>query len=292
MVWSYLLQVRYVPSWFPGAGFKKEAAACRAVVEQFMYEPFSKVKAEIATGSALPSYVSNLIENSNGSPNLRDEELIVWTAGDIYGAGSDTTISIISSFVLAMILFPEVQRRAQAEIDTAVGSFRFPSFADRGALPYVNAVVKEAIRWNPVISTIGRTTRQDDIYRGYLVPAGTLVMANVWGITHDDRIYPEPHAFKPERYLDPSKPCLDPRNLAFGVGKRSCVGRHLAENMVFITLVTLLFAFDINPEMNENGQGVMPEVEYTGGAFIHPGPFACRITPRRAEIASIINRNL
>ena len=49
---------------------------------------------------------------------------------------------------------------------------------------------------------------------------------------------------------------------------RSCVGRHLAENMVFITLVTLLFAFDINPEMNENGQGVMPEVEYTGGAFM------------------------
>lgn len=47
VVWSYLLQVRYVPSWFPGAGFKKEAAACRAVVEQFMYEPFSKVKAEI-----------------------------------------------------------------------------------------------------------------------------------------------------------------------------------------------------------------------------------------------------
>lgn len=46
------------------------------------------------------------------------------------------------------------------------------------------------------------------------------------------------------------------------------MGRHLAENMVFITLVTLLFAFDINPEMDENGQGVMPEVEYTGGALM------------------------
>jgi len=52
-----------------------------------------------------------------------------------------------------MILFPEVQRKAQAEIDAIVGLSRFPSFADRGALPYVNAVVKEAMRWNPVIST-------------------------------------------------------------------------------------------------------------------------------------------
>lgn len=52
-----------------------------------------------------------------------------------------------------MILFPEVQRKAQAEIDAIVGLSRFPSFADRSALPYVNAMVKEAMRWNPVIST-------------------------------------------------------------------------------------------------------------------------------------------
>ena len=148
------------------------------------------------------------------------------------------------------------------------------------------------------------------------------------GITHDDRIYSEPYAFKPERYLDPSKPCLDPRNLVFGTGKRyghrilsgvvshlsnhrSCVGRYLAENMIFIALVTLLFAFDISPEVDKNGKTIIPEVEYTGGAFMwvrnsnlinqvilslrlcsHPDPFPCRITPRRAEIASIINQNL
>lgn len=105
------------------------------------------------------------------------------------------------------------------------------------------------------------------------------------GITHDDRIYSEPYAFKPERYLDPSKPCLDPRNLVFGTGKRyghrillgvashlsnhrSCVGRYLAENMIFIALVTLLFAFDISPEVDKNGKTIIPEVEYTGGAFM------------------------
>lgn len=134
----------------------------------------------------MPSYVSHMLENSGSSLSPEDEELIVWTAGEIYGGlclsaylgltditsqlalirfvhqqgfcsisidDKLQTISIISSFVLAMILFPEVQRKAQAEIDAIVGLSRFPSFADRGALPYVNAVVKEAMRWNPVIST-------------------------------------------------------------------------------------------------------------------------------------------
>lgn len=110
---------------------------------------------------------------------------------------STQTVSTISSFLLAMILFPEVQRKAQDEIDSIVGSSRLPTFADRGSLPYVNAVVKEALRWNPVTSSsslnssysaeyvaeflvVGRTAREDDHYRGYFIPAGTLVMANVW----------------------------------------------------------------------------------------------------------------
>ena len=148
----------------------------------------------------MPSYVSKLIENSGSSLSPEDEELIVWTAGEIFGGlclsvylgftditsqlalirfvqqrGSRSisiddilqTISIISSFVLAMVLFPEVQRKAQAEIDTIVGLTRFPSFADRGALPYVNAMVKEALRWNPVISTgkeLHSSRLDDNIY--------------------------------------------------------------------------------------------------------------------------------
>ncbi|KXN81948.1 O-methylsterigmatocystin oxidoreductase [Leucoagaricus sp. SymC.cos] len=139
--------------WFPGAGFQREAAACKKILEQFIYGPFSKVKADMATGSVSASYASNLLSNSSGTLRPEDEDLYVWTAGEIFGAGSDTTVSITSSFILAMVLFPEVQRNAQAEIDSVVGVSKLPSFSDRGALPYVNAVVKEAMRWNPVIST-------------------------------------------------------------------------------------------------------------------------------------------
>ncbi|KXN92768.1 O-methylsterigmatocystin oxidoreductase, partial [Leucoagaricus sp. SymC.cos] len=207
---------------FPGAGFQREAAACKKVLEQFIYGPFSKVKADMATGSVLASYASNLLSNSSGTLRPEDEDLYAWTAGEIFG-DDPQTISITSSFILAMVLFPEVQRNAQAEIDSVAGVSKLPFFSDRGALPYVNVVVKEAMRWNPVISTVlasilvGRTTRKDDIYRGYLVSVGTLVMANVWGITYDDQVYPQPYTFKLERYLNTSEPCLDPRTTIVSV---------------------------------------------------------------------------
>lgn len=61
------------------------------------------------------------------------------------------TVSAMNSFFLAMALFPEIQQRAQAEIDSVVGTDRLPAFADRPNLPYVDGIVKEALRWNPVV---------------------------------------------------------------------------------------------------------------------------------------------
>ena len=64
--------------------------------------------------------------------------------------GADTTVSAIYSFFLAMTLFPHVLKRAQEEIDSVIGSDRLPAFEDRPNLPYVEALVKEVFRWNPV----------------------------------------------------------------------------------------------------------------------------------------------
>ena len=83
--------------------------------------------------------------------------------------------------MLAMVLHPEVQARAQAEIDAVVGRDRMPSFADRDALPYIRAVVRESLRWR-MVGPLGvpRTTVQDDVYEGRHIAAGTMVMASIW----------------------------------------------------------------------------------------------------------------
>ena len=80
-----------------------------------------------------------------------ERDLLAWTAEALYTGGADTSVSVTYTFFLAMTLFPEVQKAAQEEIDRIVGSDRLPSFADRENLPYINALVKETLRWQPVV---------------------------------------------------------------------------------------------------------------------------------------------
>jgi cytochrome P450 len=80
-----------------------------------------------------------------------------------------------------MSLHPDVQKRAQEEVDRVVGTDRLPTFDDLSQLHYVNAVIKEVLRWAPV-APLGLQHRvlQDDVYEGYLIPKGVTVVANIW----------------------------------------------------------------------------------------------------------------
>ena len=89
----------------------------------------------------------------------------------------------MTAFILAMTLWPDIQARAQAELDAVVGTSwtRFPTFADRVRLPYINAIVLEVLRWNPAVPLgLAHRLTEDDIYRGWLIPKGTVVWANIW----------------------------------------------------------------------------------------------------------------
>ena len=82
---------------------------------------------------------------------------------------------------LAMALYPEVQKKAQAELDTIVGSDRLPTFEDRDSLVYINAIVQESLRWfNVTPLGISHRSVEDDVVLGYFVPAGTILVANIW----------------------------------------------------------------------------------------------------------------
>ena len=80
-----------------------------------------------------------------------------------------------------MALYPDVQKKAQAELEKVVGSQRLPDFADRDALPYVNAILKELARWHVVAPTgVPHAATQDDVYNGYFIPAGATIHALEW----------------------------------------------------------------------------------------------------------------
>ncbi|KAG2077736.1 cytochrome P450 [Suillus decipiens] len=138
-----------VPEWFPGAGFKRLAREWHDTLEEMVSAPYKFVIDQMAAGTAPESFTSKLV--GGGPLSAKDEHDIKWSAATLYAGASDTTVSTIHSFFLAMTLFPDVQKKAHAEIDAVIGPDRLPSFADQGSLPYIEALAKEALRWHAVV---------------------------------------------------------------------------------------------------------------------------------------------
>ncbi|KAE9393527.1 cytochrome P450-like protein, partial [Gymnopus androsaceus JB14] len=192
--------LRHVPDWMPGADFKRNAKQWAGTLVELVELPHNFCKQQIIAGTAIISFTSSLLE----SKQLTEEEEfdLKWSAASLYSGATDTTVSAIYLFFLAMALYPDVARKAQAEIDAVVGNDRLPTFADHKLLPYMDALVKEVFRWNVVTPlAVPHRATQDDFYNGYFIPKGSLLIPNLWKLTHDPRAYHNPVEFKPERYL-------------------------------------------------------------------------------------------
>ena len=135
---------------------------------------------------------------------------------------------ILAVFTLMMVRNPDVQRKAQAEVDAVTGGAWVPTFKDRHLFPYVNCVAKEVFRIHTPTPLIPHSPTEDDEFGGYTIPKGAWVMANVWAFNHDEERYPEPFEFRPERYEtgEGKVPQPDPTELVFGFGRRYVAHHH------------------------------------------------------------------
>ncbi|KAH8799205.1 cytochrome P450 [Flagelloscypha sp. PMI_526] len=285
--------LKYIPSWFPGTSFLDAAMRMRRDLERLYNVPYDFVKRSMVSGTCLESFTSTNIE-AFGNLTPENEEFIKAAGASLYSGGAETTPSALTSFILAMCLNPDVLATAQAEVDGYMKGLeepRLPGIQDQPFLPYIDAIVNEIWRWNPSVPLgLPHLLTQDDSYRGYHIPAGTTVWANIWAILHDPALFgPSPEFFDPSRFLDPDHPERKDRVLstAFGFGRRICPGVYLAQNAVFIAIVTMIYMFDI--ECVEGGS--KPEVEYDG--FIsHPRPFGCKIRPRSADLIKLLKTKM
>ncbi|KAG8698535.1 hypothetical protein FRC09_007185 [Ceratobasidium sp. 395] len=246
-----------------------------------------------AEGIAEDSFTSKLLQPDDGSLVDDTTKLYISSlAASLYGAGSDTTVSIVQSFFLAMALYPDVQAKAQAEITTFLkqrladnpSSSRFLVPDDRSKLPYTSALVRELLRWHPVANVIPHQSGSEDdenVVSGgktYRIPAKTLVIVNAWQILHNPDVYHQPEQFQPERYLVENPP-PDPEAYAFGFGRRVCPGIHVAQQSMWLSISNTLANFNIGKAKDENGLEITPDERYTNDIISHPLPFLCRIEP-------------
>ncbi|KAG1785476.1 cytochrome P450 [Suillus plorans] len=260
------LHVAQVPEWFPGAGFKRLAREWRQTLDEMVDAPYKFVDDQMAAGIAPASFTSNLLEVS--ALSAEEDRNVKRSALSLYG-GSDA-------------------KKAQAEIDAIVGTDRLPSFADRDSLPYIEALVKEILRWNVVAPTgVMHCVSEDDIHAGHYIPKGSVVIPNVWFMLHDPRTYANSSQFRPEHFLDNDgkDPEPEPRTICFGFGL------HLADASVWIFAVMSLAAFDISKAV-ENGVEITPEVDPSTGTISHSKPFKRSIKPRSAKAVALIQQDV
>ncbi|KAK9438331.1 Cytochrome P450 [Metarhizium brunneum] len=250
-----------------------------------MRVPYTFVQQQLAKGTYRPSFVSSIINESmqNARDGILDhdtENTIMSVAGIMYGAGADTTATVLSAFILAMVMYPEVQQKAQQEIDTIIGN-RLPDFKDKESLPYVSAVTMEAMRWFPITPINTAHAVSSEIhYKGYRIPKGSHLLVSTWWLLHDPNTYHDPTSFSPERFLERNEP--DPATMVFGYGRRICPGRYVADKSLFITISRILATFTIG-----KGAG-QARLQITPGLIAHPMEFPFEITPRSPTHAGLV----
>ncbi|KAG0701299.1 cytochrome P450 [Suillus ampliporus] len=150
-------------------------------------------------------------------------------------------VQAICTVLMAAACFPEEQAKVQAELDAV-----HRSFADEQSLPRLHAFVSEALRWRPVVPDgMAHRTTKEVIWGNYCIPAGTTVVGNHWSISRDPDVFPEPDAFKPQRWInDQGLLTDDPKILRLRVCV--CPGQHVATRSVFINSLLILWAFQLN----------------------------------------------
>ncbi|KAH6899258.1 cytochrome P450 98A3 [Coprinopsis sp. MPI-PUGE-AT-0042] len=288
--------LRHVPSWMPGAGWKREIESIRKLAVKVVNVPYDDTKERLESGVETEVY-PNMVQQFLGEldAGLSEEEY-----SQQENMGRRTIACPLLSIAMGLGLFaalaqyPEVQRKAYAEIERVVGRKRLPQLADLDQLLYVRAILKELTRWYVVTPlALPHLSRDDDEYKGYFIPKGTMILANSWAILNDPSVFANPHHFNPDRYLDSngnlSTTTLDPEVAAFGFGRRICPGRHLNNESTTLMIASLIAVFEVKPPEDKNGATLPVEFDTSSDVVAKPLPFRCQILPRSKEHAALLS---
>ncbi|KAJ7163889.1 cytochrome P450 [Mycena crocata] len=299
---DYFPMLKYIPAWIPGAKFKREGLKWRRASSRLFNYAFDSVKQKLEDGCAEPSLMTieleSLFREAPKKSRADERETIIKdVVATTYAAGSDTTLSTLLTFFLAMTLHPEVQEKAWREVDRVVPGDRLPRFSDRDQLPYIMCIAWECLRWQPPVNiALGHFLTETDEYRGYRIPKGTTCLANIWAMLHDPLHYPNPFKFDPDRYIDTtfnqSQNINANPELAFGFGRRMCPGRFLALDSIWIVIASTLSCYRIGKSLNDQGRETEPRVEYTTGLISLAKPFGYRIVPRSGDKEQLISATM
>ncbi len=211
--------------------------AAMALLDGYVYRLIERRRAAPETGEDLVAHLLAARDEMSGAPlddrQIRDEVLT------IFFAGHETTALALTWCFSLLSRHPEVEQRLAGELEAVLGG-QPPSLEDLPRLRYTRAVIDETLRLYPPAPLFPRNVRHDDAIGGCALPAGSMVLFSPY-ITHRRAdCWPEPDAFRPERFLDGrSKEHPPYAYFPFGISPRTCIGNHFALLEAQIVLATI-----------------------------------------------------
>ncbi|NWZ80266.1 steroid 17-alpha-hydroxylase/17,20 lyase [Poecile atricapillus] len=262
---------------------------CLQVRDQLLLQKFTEHK-EAFCGDTVKDLMDALLQvrlsAENSSPpepglELTDDHLLM-TVGDIFGAGVETTTTVLKWAVLYLLHYPEIQRKIQEEMDHKIGLVRHPHLSDRPLLPYLEATISEVLRIRPVSPLlIPHVSLADTSIGEYSIPKGARVIINLWSVHHDEKEWDKPEEFNPGRFLDERGQHIhspSPSYLPFGAGIRVCLGKVLAKMELFLFLAWVLQRFTLECPEDQP----LPSLEGKFGVVLQVQKFQVKARLREA----------
>ncbi|EGW04814.1 Cytochrome P450 2C5 [Cricetulus griseus] len=205
-------------------------------------------------------------------------ENLIFSASDLFAAGTETTSTTLRYSLLLLLKYPEVTAKVQKEIDHVIGRNRSPCMQDRIHMPYTDAVLHEIQRYIDLLPTsLPHATTCDMKFRNYLIPKGTTVIASLSSVLYDDKEFPNPEKFDPGHFLDENgKFKKSDYFFPFSTGKWICVGEGLARMELFLFLTTILQNFNLKSPVDLKDLDITP---VANGFVSVPPEFQICFTP-------------
>ncbi|KAG5100365.1 hypothetical protein JHK82_045417 [Glycine max] len=211
------------------------------------------------------------IQRTNAVGLQNDRTIIKALILDMFGAGTDTTASILGWMMTELLKHPIVMQKLQAEVRNVVGDRTHITKDDLSSMHYLKAVIKETFRLHPPLPLlIPRESIQDTKVMGYDIGIGTQIIVNAWAIARDPSYWDQPEEFQPERFLNSSIDVKghDFQLIPFGAGRRSCPGLMFSMAMIELVIANLVHQFNWEIPSGVVGDQTMDMTE-TIGLSVH-----------------------
>ncbi|KAJ7642046.1 cytochrome P450 [Roridomyces roridus] len=245
--------------YLPNSKYKRAQALHNKIISIYG-DVYNSIKTKIDNGEGVPDCLVRTLIESSEIEKLDWLDTCLLAAAFTMG-GVHSTSGVIDWFLALIPLHPEVQRKAQEELDRVVGRERWPNAVDENNLPYIRAIIKEVERLHaPFWIPAPHCATEDYDYNGMFIPKDAVLILNCYTMHHNEERYPDPYTFNPDRFLgdnltsEDSAKLLDPYardHWAFGAGRRICPGMAVAERELFLAFSRILWSFNVLEDPKE-----------------------------------------